>query len=94
LGSPSMRPPVWSWRRASRTGVRLTPKSLASSAWRSWAPIGMSPDMIRSRILAAISSTRACPPAAEISVSPRAAMLPLSVDRGRDPTRCELSRTA
>ena len=61
LGTTSIRPPACNWRSASRTGVRLTPSVLASSAWRSCAPIGISPDMIRARMAAAVSSTSALP---------------------------------
>ena len=59
FGTTVMRPPDCSWRSASRTGVRLTPNSDASAAWRSCAPIGISPDMICWRMRPAISSTSA-----------------------------------
>ena len=46
LGSNSTSPSVDSRRSASRSGVRDTPSSSASDAWRSLAPRGRSPDRI------------------------------------------------
>ena len=57
-GSIATTPADWSFRSASRTGVRLTPNSAASVACRSRESDGISPLRIRAWIAVASRSTR------------------------------------
>src|SRR3954454_2457227 len=59
FGVSSTTPTACSLRSASRTGVRLTPKSAAIVSWRSRAPDAISPRSTRAWSADAISSTRA-----------------------------------
>ena len=46
-------PDACTWRSASRTGWRLTPKRSASHCWRSRVPTGNSPVMIEAEMRSA-----------------------------------------
>ena len=53
-----MVPAACSRRKASRTGIRLIPSSVASFSWRSQVPTGNCPVLIRSRMAATTDPTR------------------------------------
>src|SRR3954447_6577797 len=60
FGSTVTSPLACSCRSASRTGVRLTPNSVARDSWRRRVPLVISPLRTRDWIVAARRSTRPC----------------------------------